>query len=95
MADRRLWPRSPSVRGGRLRSGWLTLVVALSPPLDGWSDRWLSAHMVQHELLMIIAAPLIALGAPMVAILWAMPSGARHRTIESFVAGRSRPRGRL
>ena len=34
--------------------------VALSPPLDEWSETWLAAHMVQHELLMVVAAPLIA-----------------------------------
>jgi putative membrane protein len=85
----RLWRTAGNGRGIRpfevaaFGTGWLTLVVALSPPLDGWSDRWLAAHMVQHELLMIVGAPLIALGAPMVAFLWAMPAGVRHRTIEA------------
>jgi putative membrane protein len=85
----RLWRTAGYGRGIRpfeaaaFGTGWLTLVIALSPPLDGWSDQWLAAHMVQHELLMIVAAPLIALGAPIVALLWAMPAGVRHRTIEA------------
>ena len=55
-------------RRWRSHAGWLALVVALSPPLDEWSEQWLAAHMVQHELLMVVAAPLIAVGAPLVAI---------------------------
>jgi cytochrome c oxidase assembly factor CtaG len=62
-------------------SGWLALATALSPPLDGWSERWLSAHMVQHELLMIVAAPLMAVGGPIVGLLWAMPSQLRSRVV--------------
>jgi cytochrome c oxidase assembly factor CtaG/cytochrome c2 len=36
-----------------------------------------SAHMVQHELMMTIAAPLLVLGLPFVPILWSLPRGAR------------------
>jgi putative membrane protein len=38
--------------------------------------------MVQHELLMIVAAPLMALSAPLVSLLWAMPPGVRHRVVD-------------
>ena len=48
--------------------------IALSPPLDEWSEQWLAAHMVQHELLMVVAAPLIAVGAPLIGMLWALPA---------------------
>jgi len=51
-------------------AGWLSLVVALLSPLHELSETLLSAHMVQHELLMIVAAPLIAFSAPGVATLW-------------------------
>jgi len=56
----------------------LALVAALSPPIDEWSETWLVAHMVQHELLMVIAAPLMALSAPLIALLWALPAGLRR-----------------
>ena len=75
----RLWRSAGYGRGVRpfealaFGSGWLALAIALSPPLDEWSERWLAAHMVQHELLMVVAAPLIAVGAPLVAMLWALP----------------------
>jgi putative membrane protein len=56
-----------------------TLAVALLSPLDGWSDRLFSAHMAQHELLMVVAAPLLVLGRPLTAYLWALPRDGRAR----------------
>jgi cytochrome c oxidase assembly factor CtaG len=47
--------------------GLLTLVIALLSPLDELSALLFSAHMTQHELLMIVAAPLLVLGRPHVA----------------------------
>jgi cytochrome c oxidase assembly factor CtaG len=58
---------------------WLALATAVSPPLDEWSEEWLVAHMVQHELLMVVAAPLFALGAPMVGLLWGVPRRVRRQ----------------
>lgn len=63
--------------------GWLTLTFALLSPLATLSEWLFSAHMTQHELLMLVAAPLLAIGRPMVPILWALPR--RWRT----AAGRS------
>ena len=85
----RLWRSAGYGRGIRpfealaFAAGWLTLVLALSPPLDQWSEQWLAAHMVQHELLMVIAAPLIAFGAPLIGIVWAMPSHLRHTIVNT------------
>jgi putative membrane protein len=55
--------------------GWLTLVLALVSPLHRWGGVLFSAHMTQHELLMLIAAPLLVLGKPVVAFLKGMPGG--------------------
>jgi cytochrome c oxidase assembly factor CtaG len=45
--------------------GALTLLVALGPPIDDWSDHYLlSAHMAQHLLLMMVAMPLLIAGTP-------------------------------
>jgi cytochrome c oxidase assembly factor CtaG len=82
----RLW-RSAGLGRGISRTqtlafggGWLTLTLALVGPLHELSEQLLSAHMVQHELLMVVAAPLIAFSSPLVAFLWAFratraPSG--------------------
>jgi putative membrane protein len=63
--------------------GWITMALALSPPMDDLSDVWLFAHMVQHELLMVVAAPLVAAGAPLIALLWAVPGGLRRRALDA------------
>lgn len=75
----RLW-RSAG-RGGGIRTweascfaaGWLMLIVALVSPLDPFGEALFSAHMVQHELLMLVAAPLMVLGRPLAVFVWAFP----------------------
>jgi putative membrane protein len=82
----RLW-RSAGVGKGISRrqvalfaAGWLALIAALVSPLDALSDDLLSAHMVQHELLMLVAAPLIAFSSPLLAILWCVRTSRTART---------------
>ena len=53
--------------------GWAALVLALVSPVHAWGSVLFSAHMTQHELLMLIAAPLLVLGRPIVPFLWALP----------------------
>jgi putative membrane protein len=51
--------------------GWLVIAIALLSPIDTLSDALFSVHMTQHELLMIVAAPLLVAGRPMIAGVWA------------------------
>jgi len=53
--------------------GWLVTAAALVGPLDALSARLFSAHMVQHEALMVVAAPLFVLARPLGAWTWALP----------------------
>ncbi|MBA2380374.1 MAG: cytochrome c oxidase assembly protein [Blastocatellia bacterium] len=53
--------------------GWLSLFVALVSPVHALSSVLFSVHMTQHEILMLVSAPLMVLGRPVVAFLWAMP----------------------
>lgn len=55
-------------------AGLLTLFLALVSPLDLVSAELSSAHMGQHMLLMMVAAPLLALGSPLAVFLWALPA---------------------
>jgi putative membrane protein len=64
-------------RAATYGAGIVVVAVALISPIDRASDVLFSAHMVQHELLMLIAAPLIVLGRPLVPLVWALPDGAR------------------
>jgi len=59
--------------------GWLTVAIALLSPLHELSEELFSAHMVQHELLMAIAAPLLVIGKPAFVMLSALPRRARLR----------------
>lgn len=72
-------------------SGIVVLIVALLSPLEGLSESLLSAHMVQHILLITVAPPLLVLGKPEVAWLWALPApwrraAARARTARAALA---------
>ncbi len=75
----RLWSHTDAGRGVRplqaaaFGLGWLVLVAALVSPLDTLGGRLFLGHMIQHELLMIVAAPLLVLGRPLAAWAWALP----------------------
>jgi cytochrome c oxidase assembly factor CtaG len=58
-------------------AGLAAVAIALISPLDGMAQQLFSAHMVQHLLLVSIAAPLLALGAPQVGLLWGLPRASR------------------
>jgi putative membrane protein len=59
-------------------AGWFALFVALVSPLHPWGQVLFSAHMTQHEILMLVAAPLMVLGRPMVVFLRALPAPLAH-----------------
>lgn len=54
-------------------TGWLGLWLALVSPLHTLSEWLFSAHMTQHEILMLFAAPLLVLGRPLLPLIWALP----------------------
>jgi cytochrome c oxidase assembly factor CtaG len=53
-----------SRRAVTLAAGVAAVMLALAPPLDAAAERRLSAHMVQHLLLVLVAAPLLAASRP-------------------------------
>jgi putative membrane protein len=80
----RLWRHAGTGRGvsrGQalaFAGGWLSLVIALVSPLDALGVQLFSAHMLQHELLMVVSAPLLCLSRPLVLWTWALPPAARR-----------------
>jgi putative membrane protein len=54
-------------------SGWLVLALSLVSPLHPLGEVLFSAHMAQHEILMLVAAPLLVLSRPLVPFLWGLP----------------------
>lgn len=75
----RLWRRSARSRPLRLRQallfaiGWAILAAALVSPLHASGERVFTAHMIEHELLMAVAAPLLVASRPAAAMMWALP----------------------
>src|SRR5580693_6303176 len=55
--------------------------VAIASPLDGFADALLSAHMVEHLLLMSFVPPLLLLGYPVVPLLRGLPRGFTVRVV--------------
>jgi putative membrane protein len=54
-------------------AGLVVIAAALTGPLDELADRSLAWHMVQHLALVVLAAPLLLLGAPHRLALAALP----------------------
>ncbi|HKO46128.1 MAG TPA: cytochrome c oxidase assembly protein [Polyangiaceae bacterium] len=88
----RLW-RAAGIDSGIRRSeaaafylGQLSLLVALVSPIDRLSDLLFSAHMAQHEVLLLVAPPLVVLGRPVVALAWAFGPARRARVIRALAA---------
>lgn len=60
-------------RAGCFVGGIVALWLAIASPIDALDDYLLTAHMIQHFILMSIAPPLIVLGAPVVPMLRGLP----------------------
>ncbi|MCL6091953.1 MAG: cytochrome c oxidase assembly protein [Actinobacteria bacterium] len=59
-------------------AGLLAVDVALQSPVSTFTNSYFQAHIVQHLLLMTVAPPLMALGAPSTLLLQAGPDRAKR-----------------
>ncbi len=88
---RRLHARSGQGSGALRRRGLLyaiglaVLAAALVSPLHEAGERSFAAHMFEHELLMLVGAPLLVLAEPLAVVLWAFPPAGR-RALAAAVA---------
>ena len=62
-------------------AGLAAIAIALLSGIDAYDTTLFSIHMVQHLLLTLVAAPLIALGAPITTLLRASTPDVRRRVI--------------
>jgi putative membrane protein len=75
----RLWRRAGRGHGTRLHevllfaAGWTMMAGALVSPLHALSRELFAAHMIEHELMMLAAAPLLVLARPLGPLLWGLP----------------------
>ena len=63
-------------------SGLALIWIAIGSPMDGLADASLSAHMVEHLLLMSFVPPLLLLGYPSVPLLRGLP-----RVVTIYILG--------
>ncbi len=68
--------------------GMAVLWLAIASPIDGFADTLLSAHMVQHFLLMSAVPPLVLLGAPVVPLLRGLPRWTIRYIVGPLIATR-------
>jgi cytochrome c oxidase assembly factor CtaG len=74
--------------GARLASflaGLIVLWLALGPPMDDFADALLSAHMVEHLLMMSAVPPLLLYGLPVVPMLRGLPVPVRRYVVSPLL----------
>jgi cytochrome c oxidase assembly factor CtaG len=84
----RVGDRWPLRRTVAFLTGIAAVILALQSGIDGYDDRMLSDHMVQHLLLLLVAPPLILSGRPVVLALRSLSPRQRRR----FARGLDRTR---
>jgi putative membrane protein len=81
----RLWRRAGQGHGVKIwqlvcfASGWMLIAIAVVSPLHWMGERLFVAHMIEHEILMVIGAPLVMVAQPGTAMLWAVPRSGRQQ----------------
>src|SRR5713101_5924577 len=76
---------------GKLASfagGLFTVVLALESPVDAFGALLLQAHMIQHLLLIAIAAPLLLLPQPVLPLLRGLPKWVFKDVLGPFLSSR-------
>jgi putative copper resistance protein D len=71
----------PARRTAYFLSGIGALALALLSPIEGYDTVLFSVHVVQHMLLTMVAAPLLALGAPITLALRVAKGPTRRRMV--------------
>lgn len=82
----------PAWRTAAFLIGIALLVLAQESPLDWLAARHLTFHMIQHEVVTMLAVPAILLGAPATPVLRGMPAWLRRgviRPLARSAAGRA------
>lgn len=66
--------------------GLVIVFIALDSPLDAFDTIYISAHMTQHLLLMMVAPPLLLMGGPMLPLLRGLPKWFVKEGLGPFLA---------
>jgi putative membrane protein len=69
---------STPVRPGLFLSGWAVLTLSLTSPLHQAGERSFTMHMIEHELIMLVATLLLAASAAGGVLAWGLPRPVRQ-----------------
>ena len=86
---RRLSGRMARSQLAAFLGGLACLFLAIASPLDSAADTLLSAHMVQHSLLFIVAPGLLLVGQPLLPLLGGLPDSLRRSLVAPLLRRRS------
>jgi putative membrane protein len=89
LAAARLRGRWPARRTLSFLAGIGVVAVALESGIGTYDDRLLSAHMVQHVLLLLVAPVLLLCGQPALLALRALPVRGRRRLARALARSRA------
>jgi putative membrane protein len=80
-------PRDRRARSRALMfyAGLLAIFLALGSPIETLAEKLLWAHMIEHLLLLLVAAPLIVLSAPWMSLWRPLPLGFRRAVAKTVV----------
>jgi cytochrome c oxidase assembly factor CtaG len=67
-------------------AGLLSLALALVSPIHWLGEHLFTMHMIEHEIVMAISAPLLVLSRPAAICVWSLPRVARHGVARLFNA---------
>jgi len=86
LSIRRLLPvLIPFWRLSAFLSGLLSLWIAIGSPMSAFDDVSLTAHMVQHLLLIAVVPPLLLLGTPSIPLLRGLPQWIVRSVVGPFL----------
>jgi cytochrome c oxidase assembly factor CtaG len=83
---RQMPARFPGWRLASFVAGLMAIYIAVASPLDVFAGLLLQVHMLQHLLLMVVAPPLLLLGAPPVPLLRGLPARVAKDVLGPFLA---------
>ena len=83
---RQMPERFPGWRLACFLGGLATIHLAIASPIDAFAGLLLQVHMLQHLLLMMVAPPLLLLGAPAIPLLRGLPPRFAKSALGPFLA---------
>src|ERR1044071_9036993 len=86
---RQMPERFSTTRGLGFFAGLASIFLAVASPLDAFANLLLTAHMIQHLLLMMAAPPLLLLGDPFLPLMRGLPTSISKHGLGPFLAWES------